>query len=217
MKKLLSALVVITIVITGVAWALSEPAQPTSAEQPASRSVETYSPATREGVFALVNKEREKIGVAPLQMDERLNQSARWMADYMAKNDFYDHTDPKTGEDVGLDKIIELTGRTCGFLSENQNRGSDMYSTNKAMVDSWMGSKSHREALLDNKYILTGLGVATAKDGSTMVVQHFCATQNYCDNVTSYDYDLNNDVLCTRKDGSRFYTSYGGANAFLAQ
>lgn len=37
-----------------------------------------------------------------------------------------------------------------------------------------------------------------------------------CWDVTSYDYNWNNDVLCQRLDGTRFYTSYEGADAFLA-
>lgn len=32
-----------------------------------------------------------------------------------------------------------------------------------------------------------------------------------CIDVTSYDYNWNNDMLCTRPDGSRYYTSYAGA------
>ena len=32
-----------------------------------------------------------------------------------------------------------------------------------------------------------------------------------CVDVTSYDYNWNNDIKCTRSDGSTFYTSYSGA------
>lgn len=32
-----------------------------------------------------------------------------------------------------------------------------------------------------------------------------------CVDVTSFDYNWDNDMLCTRPDGSQFYTSYGGA------
>ena len=35
-----------------------------------------------------------------------------------------------------------------------------------------------------------------------------------CIDVTSYDYNWNNDMLCTRNDGSEFYTDYSGARAF---
>ena len=38
-----------------------------------------------------------------------------------------------------------------------------------------------------------------------------------CWDVTSYDYDWSNDVLCQRVDGFRFYTSYSGADAFLRE
>ncbi|NRQ50892.1 hypothetical protein [Aeromicrobium stalagmiti] len=37
-----------------------------------------------------------------------------------------------------------------------------------------------------------------------------------CADVTSYDDNWDNDVFCTREDGSQFYTSYDGANQFLA-
>ena len=35
-----------------------------------------------------------------------------------------------------------------------------------------------------------------------------------CEDVTSYDHDWNNDMLCTRTDGSTFYTDYAGAKVF---
>lgn len=35
--------------------------------------------------------------------------------------------------------------------------------------------------------------------------------QTTCKDVTSYDYNWDNDMLCTRPDGSTFYTSYQGA------
>lgn len=35
-----------------------------------------------------------------------------------------------------------------------------------------------------------------------------------CEDVTSYDYNWDNDMLCTRPDGSTFYTDYAGAEAY---
>ena len=35
-----------------------------------------------------------------------------------------------------------------------------------------------------------------------------------CRDVTSYDYNWDNDMLCTRPDGTQFYTSYDGANQY---
>lgn len=43
------------------------------------------------------------------------------------------------------------------------------------------------------------------------------AGAKHCEDVTSYDYNWDNDMLCTRPDGSTFYTDYDGARAYLAQ
>lgn len=39
-------------------------------------------------------------------------------------------------------------------------------------------------------------------------------TMPECVDVTSYDYNWNNDIKCTRADGSVFYTNYSGASAY---
>jgi hypothetical protein len=35
-----------------------------------------------------------------------------------------------------------------------------------------------------------------------------------CEDVTSYDWNWDNDMKCTRSDGSIFYTDYEGAERF---
>jgi hypothetical protein len=35
-----------------------------------------------------------------------------------------------------------------------------------------------------------------------------------CRDVTSYDHNWNNDVLCTNPNGSTFYTNYAGGNKY---
>lgn len=37
-----------------------------------------------------------------------------------------------------------------------------------------------------------------------------------CIDVTSYDHNWNNDMLCTRPDGTKFYTDYAGARSYEA-
>lgn len=44
--------------------------------------------------------------------------------------------------------------------------------------------------------------------------QNIRLDSTYCVDVTSYDYNWDNDVLCTRPDGSQFYTSYEGAKKY---
>lgn len=38
--------------------------------------------------------------------------------------------------------------------------------------------------------------------------------KTYCEDVTSYDNNWFNDMLCTRPDGSQFYTDYEGASPY---
>lgn len=42
-------------------------------------------------------------------------------------------------------------------------------------------------------------------------------TGRRCVDVTSYDYNWDNDMLCTRPDGTQFYTDYDGANTYLGR
>lgn len=35
-----------------------------------------------------------------------------------------------------------------------------------------------------------------------------------CEDVTTYDHNWNNDVVCTNPDGSQFYTDYAGGNKY---
>lgn len=42
-------------------------------------------------------------------------------------------------------------------------------------------------------------------------------TSTTCEDVTTYDYDWDNDMYCTRSDGTSFYTDYAGASAAEGQ
>jgi len=49
----------------------------------------------------------------------------------------------------------------------------------------------------------------------TLVIFFGCSSQSpKCIDVTSYDYNWENDMRCTRSDGSTFYTDYAGAREF---
>jgi len=48
-----------------------------------------------------------------------------------------------------------------------------------------------------------------------LVIFFGCSSQSpKCIDVTSYDYNWENDMRCTRSDGSTFYTDYAGAREF---
>lgn len=135
----------------------------------------TYTPVeepivTRDELLQAVNAERAKVGVAPLAMDETLNQTAQTKADDMLKFNYNDHVNPITGK-RGIEYPQEAMVGRCNFVSENLvwvDSGLKPVTTRGA-ISEWLTSKPHREAMLNPKYTLTGFGVTKPK-----VVQHFC-------------------------------------------
>lgn len=113
-------------------------------------------------IFRLVNEERTKRGIKPLERFAPLDRSAQRKANDMVAENYYGHVD-KNGFS-GVNYIFEETD-ICSFGSENLVR---LLTPEKA-VEAWMGSKSHKEAILDERYVYSGIGL-----NSNHVVQHFC-------------------------------------------
>lgn len=125
-------------------------------------------PPTREELLILVNKERAKVGVAPLQIDQRLNQSAQYKADDMAKHN-YGHTSSYDGRH-GYEYIADFAPGLCSVPSENIAGRPTATRT----VDGWVKSPSHYQAMINPKYTLTGFGIAKYGDNAYYEVEHFC-------------------------------------------
>lgn len=139
-------------------------------EQTVSEEVHIYTP---EELLQETNTERKKVGVAPLQLDDGLNESARTKANDMRKNNYYDHISPVNGEESWRNIPNYISG--CQYVSENI---AGVYAGESPINDgtgsSWMNSKTHREAILDNQYDYIGFGTARSKDGLQLYVAHFC-------------------------------------------
>lgn len=120
-------------------------------------------PITREDLLAAVNAERTAVGVAPLQLDERLNQSAQKVADSFV----LDATPHVTNGTRGTDLAHEYAPN-CKVTSENISWHHESLS---AAISGWKGSPSHYAALVDSRYQLSGFGIAPGN----VLVQHFCA------------------------------------------
>lgn len=135
-------------------------------------SVPQELPLTRENLLMLVNKERSKVGVAPLVVDDMLNDSAQWKANDMVEFDYLAHVKPGETEGNGLKYLDELNKSTpkCVHISENLawRYSKDQLSANAALEE-WKGSEPHYKAMVSPEYTLTGFGT-----GTYLVVQHFC-------------------------------------------
>lgn len=148
-------------------------AQKQAEEQPKSKY--DVGPPDAQEMLELVNKERAKVGAAPLKLDERLNASAQEKANDMQNRDYYEHESPDGIEGYSL--VFKHMPNKCRYASENLAKVSTAdgrVGNSRFTIDNWMRStKGHREAILDAKYSLVGFGIS--KQGyDLIVVQHFC-------------------------------------------
>ncbi|BFH14655.1 CAP domain-containing protein [Paenibacillus melissococcoides] len=128
---------------------------PTKPAQPAP-STENGTAADKSDyasqVVDLVNKERAKAGLNPLQSDEKLTKVAMIKAQDMYNNNYFDHQSPTLGSPFDLMKAQGVQYRTAG---ENIAKGQR---TPEEVMNAWMNSEGHRQNILNPNY--TAIGVA---------------------------------------------------------
>ncbi len=107
-------------------------------------------------IVRLVNEERVKAGLAPLEVDPGLMQFARERSEDMVAREYFDHTDPATGEDLTPDagENIYKFLATTALTNRNAMRA----------VSDWMKSEGHRKNILRNGITKTGVGAAIGND-----------------------------------------------------
>ena len=99
-----------------------------------------------EEVVRLVNEERAKYGLQPLEISEKLMKTARMKSEDMATRNYYSHTDP--------DGYTMATN-----LSVDENIYASI-STAEEAVTGWMNSEGHRANILNPNYKYIGVGYA---------------------------------------------------------
>lgn len=90
-----------------------------------------------QDVFDLLNAERQRAGLAPLELDDSLSQGARQWSRRMATEDFFEHD-------------------TSGNFAENIAFG---YPDAAAVHGGWMDSEGHRRNRMNAGYSTYGVGV----------------------------------------------------------
>ncbi len=135
-------------------------------------------PPDAQKILELVNAERAKVGVAPLRIDERLNQSAQVKADDMANTNYFSHIKPgetgMNGVQKGYDLTRQADGRSmCSEVSENIRWTPIDYSTSQVIYDGWYNSPPHITAIRKANYMLTGIAISKSAD-KYYTVEHFC-------------------------------------------
>ena len=123
-----------------------KPATPVEAAPNASVS------AIEKEVLDLTNAERQKAGLAPLQTDSNLMNSARQKSTDMATNKYFSHTSPTHGSPFDQ---MKANGVSYKSAAENIAMGQR---TAEEVVKGWMESPGHKENILTPDFTHIGIG-----------------------------------------------------------
>lgn len=114
----------------------------------------------------LVNNERNRRGLAPLRVDNRLNHLARLKSQDMIDNRYFAHESPVYGR-VG--DMLRSAGIGFTLAAENLGVGGSINS----IFSAFMASPSHRSKIIDSRYTHTGIGVIHQPGRGYLVTQIF--------------------------------------------
>lgn len=109
-------------------------------------------------VLALVNQERAKYSLKPLEMDWELQRVARTKSQDMAQKGYFSHQSPTYGSPFDMMKQFGISFKGAG---ENIASGQR---TPQEVMDSWMKSTGHRANILKPEF--THIGVGYYRGGS---------------------------------------------------
>ncbi|WP_232824069.1 MULTISPECIES: CAP domain-containing protein [Paraliobacillus] len=109
-------------------------------------------------VTNLTNKEREKNGLAKLEIDNAVENVAQKKSEDMATNNYFSHTSPTYGSPFEMLQQFEVDYTTA---AENIASGQK---SPEEVVTGWMNSPGHRKNILNEK--VTHIGVGYAENGS---------------------------------------------------
>ena len=173
MKRIVAIGISLGVVLTvSAAGAFAFSSHSTTSNTASTQAQIVTVPSSSE-ILALVNEERAKVGQPALKEDPRLTQSTQMKVDDMVKNNYLDHVNPTTGRH-GYEYITD-SGMSCHPGGENFAWGWGSQSSARALVDRWLNSPKHKEAMLSSQFTITGMSVGLMPDKKTVVaVEHFC-------------------------------------------
>ncbi len=116
------------------------------------------------------NIKRSEAGLQPLTLDQKLSEAAKKKASHMFKEDYWAHVSP-----AGVEPWVFILGEDYDYMYAGENLAKN-FNTSDEVVDAWYNSPSHRENLLNAKYLDVGFAVVNGNlQGyeTTLVVQMF--------------------------------------------
>jgi uncharacterized YkwD family protein len=147
----------------------STPSKPeTTLPQSPSVPLPTGLTADEAAMVKMVNQERTRAGLKPLEVDMRLVQTARAKSQDMIKNSYFSHTSPTYGNPYQQMKAAGITGYSV--LGGENIAGNP---TVQGAHTTLMNSPGHKANLLDARYTHIGIGVSAGGTYGKMFTQHF--------------------------------------------
>jgi hypothetical protein len=123
-------------------------------------------------VLLATNEERARLGLAPLQINEKLNQAAMAKAQHMFSEQYWAHSSP---DGIQPWAFIKNAGYVYKYAGENLARDFD---GTEEMMSAWMNSPTHKENIVNANFTQIGLAVLNGTlngFNTTLVVQMFAA------------------------------------------
>jgi uncharacterized protein YkwD len=108
---------------------------------------------TEQEIFDITNVLRERNKVKVLKWDDKTAEAAFQHSKDMSENDDFSHTSKKFGDLAKRLKTAEVVYQAAG-----ENIAAN-FTDGPAVVEGWLNSKGHREALLNEEYSHLGVGV----------------------------------------------------------
>ncbi len=135
-------------------------------------SIQSPLAAQEFRLLKLVNDQRVRAGVVPLQFSPRLMAAARNHSRDMAARRYLGHDSP--AGDTPADRV-RAAGINYDELGENVYRGyaPDAGALPERVVNAWMQSPAHRANLLSPDFRLGAVGITRADNGDYYVTQDF--------------------------------------------
>lgn len=126
-------------------------------------------PGIERGIRDCANRNRSAAGLETLQPSRVLSEAARLQARNMAREHFFDHTDP---QGRGPGERVEIFDREhrYTFVGENIAAG---YTSARTACQGWMHSPGHRENILGEDYTAIGTGFSGGGEYGRYYVQVF--------------------------------------------
>lgn len=140
-----------------------------------------YSPSgIEEQVMALINEERERLGIPPLKLDENLAVAAHVRAAELYTCDYFAHQRPN-GDPwntiLDIQVVVEYSNAAENLAWSNQPVGEDVEA--QRWFDLWKNSPSHYAAMTDPIYSHFGLAILSCPRSSveeqSFAVTLFCS------------------------------------------